>query len=65
MSAPLDRRLTALERVSAPPRVVMRVYGTEAEAKAKAGTVPLPPDSTMIGIITGVDRPPDREAGVA
>ena len=55
MSSPLARRLTALERVSCAPRLVIRVFETMSEADADAELPP--PGATVLRIVTGVPRP--------
>lgn len=57
---PLDRRLIALERAPAARGVELRVYATEAEAKAY--TKPARWGVTMLAIVTGVPRCPDDAA---
>ena len=54
MSSPLTRRLTALERASYVPRVVIRVFATMGEADAD--TEPVEPGTDVFRIVTGVVR---------
>jgi hypothetical protein len=57
MTGPLQRRLSALERAPGVSRVVLRVFGSGAEADAD--TEPPLPGTTVLRIITGVSRPPN------
>ena len=56
MTHPLHRRLSVLERAPGAGHTAWRAYGTEAEAAACAE--PQAPVTTLVVIITGVQRPP-------
>ena len=53
----IEHRLVKLEHAIGVSRVVLRVFGTRAEADAD--TEPPPPGTTVVRIVTGVRRSPD------